>query len=331
MKTPQFWHSKNFISLALLPLTFLYKFGFFIKKKITKSSQSKIPVICIGNITAGGSGKTPTAIKLGKALLENDINFCYLTRGYKANLPSKNSTYFLPKNANNISPNFGDEPILLNEIAPVMIAKNRQIGHDEIVNHNFQAIIMDDGLQNFQLKTALKILVIDGFVGFGNNLLLPSGPLRQSLSSIASQINFFLIIGDRNQKIIDEINLLVSNPQIIFAQVIIKNLADFSNKKFVAFCGIAYPIKFFQLLKNNNLDIVSEISFSDHHNYQESEINKLLDLAKQKNCHLITTKKDWVKFSKIQQQQIKYLDIELEIDNLNCIIDEVKKLINHAK
>lgn len=328
-KTPQFWQSKNLISLALLPFSFVYKFLFFIKKQSTKSCCPKIPVICIGNISAGGAGKTPVALKLGEILLENNINFCYLTRGYNS---SNSSNIFLPKNSKISVNETGDEAILLNEIASVMIAKNRQIGYHEIIkNSSFQAIIMDDGLQNFQLQTQLKILVIDSKIAFGNNFLLPSGPLRQSLASIAKQIDFFVIIGEKNQQIISQIQQFVKNPSIIYGKVIAKNLPDFIDKNLMAFCGIAYPQKFFDELKKQGLNIVKEISFADHHNYNISEINNLIELAKQNKCHLITTKKDWVKFSPSQQKLIKFFDIELEFDNIDCIINSIKKIIKNVE
>lgn len=327
-KTPQFWQNKNLVSFALLPFSLIYKFLFFIKKKSTKSLITKIPTICIGNITAGGSGKTPFALKLGKILLENDINFCYLTRGYKA----KNSAnIFLPKNSDISVDKIGDEAMLLNEIASVMIAKNRRIGYQEIEKKSsFNAIIMDDGLQNFQLQTQIKILLIDSKIGFGNNFLLPSGPLRQSLASIAKNIDFFVIIGEKNPNIVFQIQQFTKNPSIICGKIVPKNLSEFVNKELIAFCGIAYPQKFFYELKRHQLNVVKEFSFADHHNYKISEIDNLINLAIKNNCQLITTKKDWVKFSPPQQKLIKFFDIELEFDNIDCIINSIKKITKNV-
>ncbi len=328
-KTPQFWQNKNLISFILLPFSLVYKFIFFIKQKCSKPLIVKIPTICIGNISAGGAGKTPFALKLGKILIENNINFCYLTRGYNAR---NSANIFLPKNSDISVDKIGDEAILLNEISSVMVAKNRQIGYQEIQQKSlFQAIIMDDGLQNFQLKTHIKILVIDSKIGFGNNFLLPSGPLRQSLASITKNIDFFVIIGEKNLKIISQIEKFVKNPSIIYGNVVAKNLSDFVNKKLIAFCGIGYPQKFFDELKKNGLNVIKEISFADHHNYKISEIENLLNLSKQNDCQLITTKKDWVKFSPSQQKLIKFFDIELEFDNTDCIINSIKKIIKNVE
>jgi len=327
-KTPQFWLKLNWISLILLPLTLLYKLGFYLKKKITKTHFAKIPVICVGNITAGGSGKTPFALALGQYFHEKNINFCYLTRGYKAQNKAQNSGVIYLDNSQNYSAHeVGDEPLLLSEVAPVFVAKNRWLGCQEIEkNPQFKAIIMDDGLQNFQLKHDIKILVIDGKIGFGNSLLLPSGPLRQSLSSVIKDVDLFVLIGEDFSAITQKILRQKPQAQIIKTQVNIKNLESFKNKKFIAFCGIAFPQKFFDLLIKSNLTLHENHAFSDHHNYQTHEIEKLLARAKNNNCHLLTTKKDWVKFSNKVQKEIDFVDIDLDLKSCNSNDEVLKKI-----
>jgi len=327
-KTPQFWLKLNWISLILLPLTLLYKLGFYLKKKITKTHFAKIPVICVGNITAGGSGKTPFAIALGQYFHEKNINFCYLTRGYKAQNKAQNSGVIYLDNSQNYSAHeVGDEPLLLSEVAPVFVAKNRWLGCQEIEKKpQFKAIIMDDGLQNFQLKHDIKILVIDGKIGFGNSLLLPSGPLRQSLSSVIKDVDLFVLIGEDFSAITQKILSQKPQAQIIKTQVNIKNLESFKNKNFIAFCGIAFPQKFFDLLIKSNLTLLETHAFSDHHNYQIHEIEKLLARAKNNNCRLLTTKKDWVKFSNKTQKEIDFVDIDLDLKSCNSNDEILKKI-----
>ena len=313
-KTPQFWlQKKSLISLILLPLSSLYKIGFLLKKFFAKTQKVDLPIICIGNIIAGGAGKTPVALALGEFLKENNIEFCYLTRGYK----SKNNKTLMIENPSQFNvAEVGDEALLLAETAPTCVSKNRYLGYKKIQeNKKYQAIIMDDGLQNFQLKYAIKILVIDGKIAFGNNRLIPSGPMRQSLLEIAKNIDLFVIIGQKNLQIEKQILQHNQNAKILFAKILASNLDKFINKDIVAFCGIAYPQKFFDFIKNIGLNLVETNVFADHYQYKNEDLEKLYQLALSKNLKLITTKKDWVKFPKNFQEKIDYLDIKLDFEN----------------
>jgi tetraacyldisaccharide 4'-kinase len=313
-KTPQFWlYKKSLISLILLPLSFLYKIGFLLKKTFVKTQKVELPIICIGNIIAGGAGKTPVALALGEFFKENNIEFCYLTRGYK----SKNNKALIIENSNQFNvEEVGDEALLLAEIAPTCVAKNRYLGYKKIrENKKYKAIIMDDGLQNFQLKYTIKILVIDSKIAFGNNRLLPSGPMRQSLTEVVKNIDLFVIIGQKNLQIERQILQHNQNAKILFAKILASNLDKFINKDIVAFCGLAYPQKFFDFIKNNSLNLVETNVFADHYQYKNEDLEKLYQNALSKNLKLITTKKDWVKFPQNFQEKIDYLDIKLDFEN----------------
>ena len=324
-KTPQFWlQKKSFISLILLPLSLLYKIGFLLKKNLVKTQKVDLPIICIGNIIAGGAGKTPVALALGEIFKENNFEFCYLTRGYK----SKNNKVLMIENSCQFGvEEVGDEAKLLAEIAPTCVAKNRYLGYQKIVeNKKYRAIIMDDGLQNFQLKYDIKILVIDSKIAFGNKCLIPSGPMRQSLAEIAKNIDLFVIIGQKNMQIEEEI--LQQNPvaKILSAQISTSNLDKFINKNIVAFCGIAYPQKFFDFIKNIGLNLVETKIFADHYQYKNEDLERLYQQALSKNLKLITTKKDWVKFPKNFQDKIDYLDIKLDFEDKILIKNLLEKI-----
>jgi tetraacyldisaccharide 4'-kinase len=325
-KTPQFWlQKKSFISLILLPLSLLYKIGFLLKKNLVKTQKVDLPIICIGNIIAGGAGKTPVALALGEIFKENNFEFCYLTRGYK----SKNNKVLMIENSCQFGvEEVGDEAKLLAEIAPTCVAKNRYLGYQKIVeNKKYRAIIMDDGLQNFQLEYDIKILVIDSKIAFGNKCLIPSGPMRQSLAEIAKNIDLFVIIGQKNIQIEEEI--LQQNPvaKILSAQISTSNLDKFINKNIVAFCGIAYPQKFFDFIKNIGLNLVETKIFADHYQYKNEDLERLYQQALSKNLKLITTKKDWVKFPKNFQDKIDYLDIKLDFEDKILIKNLLEKII----
>jgi tetraacyldisaccharide 4'-kinase len=169
--------------------------------------------------------------------------------------------------------------------------------------------------------------VIDSKIAFGNKCLIPSGPMRQSLAEIAKNIDLFVIIGQKNIQIEEEI--LQQNPvaKILSAQISTSNLDKFINKNIVAFCGIAYPQKFFDFIKNIGLNLVETKIFADHYQYKNEDLERLYQQALSKNLKLITTKKDWVKFPKNFQDKIDYLDIKLDFEDKILIKNLLEKII----
>ncbi len=328
MKTPKFWQNKNIIAILFWPFSWLYFLGFWLKKSLSQPQKINIFNICIGNIIAGGSGKTPVALALGKLLTNHNIDFSYLTRGYSKDYSvgclGKNHQpqFFLQNTAKNIA----DEALLLNELGNVAISKNRFLGAKLIKQHqpNCQAIILDDGLQNFTLQYNLKLLVIDGNILFGNCFLLPAGPLRQSINSGLKLADAFVIIN--NNTTLQQI-LAPQNKPIFTANLAIKNLDLFQNKKLFAFCGLAYPQKFFSLLQKHHLTLQQTQIFADHYAYKNSDLEKIINLSESLNLSPITTKKDWVKFSPQMQQKINYLDIELTFDNPELLVKMIKNTL----
>ena len=325
MKTPQFWASNNIISYILIPLSWLYLLATKIDSLFTRKTKINKTVICIGNLIAGGSGKTPTAIAIGK-IIKNLINkkFVYLTRGYKGEKQEFSSVNQAIEQLNKVS----DEAILLNEVAKTFIASNRAFGAKQIEQmKEIEAIILDDGLQNNNLFKDIKIIVIDGFVAFGNCKLIPAGPLRQNIKSGLAIADLIIIINEIND---ENLNLIKKYYQgkIIFAKTISKNLNQFNlDNKYLAFCGLAYPNKFFNFLTKQNLTLIEKINFADHHHYSNEELKKLTIKAKEYNCELITTKKDWVKFPTSYKKIINYLDIEVEFTDQD--IQHIKSLISN--
>lgn len=314
-KTPKFWATKNLISCALLPFSAVYFLGFKLAKIFSKKQRVKIPVICVGNLIAGGSGKTPTALALGKILREMNVNFAYLSRGYGA----KSDEFLRVENVEkNAAQKFGDEPVILAETAPAFIAKNRFLGAQKISEQNFQSILLDDGLQNNSLESDFKILVIDGKVGFGNGILIPAGPMREPLKGGLEKADLVIVIGEARVDLLTKI----SAKKTVRAKIVAKNLADFSGKKLLAFCGLAYPQKFFSLLKTQKT-----YEFPDHHSYTEKELKKICEEAEIMAATPITTKKDWVKFSPEFRKKISYLDVELEFENPSLIRAELQKIL----
>jgi tetraacyldisaccharide 4'-kinase len=322
LKTPQFWNKINFISCLLLPISWLYLLGHFLNCLRKTPTKINKPIICIGNLVAGGAGKTPVAIEIGKILQELNIGFSYLSAGYGAQIQD----FTLVDKSKHNSKDVGDEPILLSDVAPTFISKDRVIAATLIAKKpEIKLIIMDDGLQNPSIIKDLSILIIDGYYGFGNDLIIPAGPLREPIKFGMKKADLVVIIGEDRHQIAET---FCANKIIIRAKIVPVGCESFDKKSAIAFCGIGRPEKFFISLQESGVNIITKFSYADHHQYQEREIRKMINLAKQNNVSLITTKKDWIRFDEVYQRQIKYMDIKVEFENIDVLRDKLIELAN---
>ena len=323
MKAPQFWHKKNYLSFLLWPFSLLYFFGHFINCLRKNPVKIDKPLICIGNLVAGGAGKTPVAIAIGKILVEDlKIDFAYLSLGYKGEIKD----FVLVDKNKYESKDVGDEPLLLSEIAQTFVSKDRVFGAKEIAKISAKKlIIMDDGLQNPSLEKHFSILVIDGNYGFGNGFIIPAGPLREPIKAGIAKADLIIIVGEDRQKIAKN---FCGNKKVINAKITTINPEQFYKKSFIAFCGIGRPEKFFTSLQESNINVVTKFSYADHYRYKEEDITKMIDLAKKNNLKLITTKKDWVRLDKCYQNKSHYLDIKIEFENTEYLKEKLIKLSN---
>lgn len=323
-RTPQFWYNNTGIMAKILPpvlapLSFLYQLGHKVHQSWQTPKSVNIPVICIGNLTAGGAGKTPTSIALLKLLKEKKhIRLpMFLTRGYGGSLTEPECV-----DTSGSARIWGDEPLLLAQHTTTIVARNRYEGAKLAQKEHADLIIMDDGLQNNSLKKDISFVVINGQSGFGNFKTIPSGPLREPLSTGIDKADAFIFMGEDKRNTQD----LLPNDKPVFNGTITvpENGAPDKNKKYIGFSGIAHPEKFKQTLLNHSFEIVDFIPFSDHHTFSEKDMKKLLTLAKQKNATLITTEKDYVRLSDITiKEQIKTLPIQLSFSK-----NEKEKIIN---
>ncbi len=327
LRTPDFWYKETNISITLgeillYPLSVLYQIGHHINQNFTKTKSVKIPVICIGNITAGGSGKTPISIAINKLVQENNISNApyFLTRGYGGN---NHNTRVIK--VHDDAKETGDEPLLLASHSNTIISKNRYNG--ALMAHKLGAdlIIMDDGLQNQTLKKDISFLVIDGNMGFGNERTLPSGPLREPLKHALNKVDAVIIIGKDIRKIKNKIpdNMTVFYSQIKPAS---KNMPD-KSKQYIAFCGLGYPDKFFKTLKDNGYKIIKSFSFSDHHNFSYKDLKKIKDSALNSNSSIITTEKDYIRLPQTFKNDVVTLPIEIKFDNEDKLVSFIKSTL----
>ena len=282
------------------------------RHKIARSVDIGVPVICVGNIVAGGAGKTPTVMYLGK-LLSKRLKVAFLTRGY-------GGAFSGPIKVNPHKHTFqdvGDEALLLSKIAPTWVSKNRLDGGLAAKLDGAQIILMDDGFQNPTIGKTFSILVFDGPYGVGNNQLIPSGPLRETLGRGMSRADAVVIIGedlhDLQSKIPENIPLF----SVTTSPIISKKLKV--AKSVIGFAGIGRPRKFLETLKTLNVEIQDFVPFPDHHKFRNSEIEDLIRRASETGAQLVTTTKDFVRLPPNTKNSIIAMDIELNWANQNQI------------
>ena len=307
LSKPKFWDkNKTFIfPILLLPITILINLVGNCKKLFIKKQFFSIPIICIGNIYLGGTGKTPFSIKLFSILKNLNKNPAFIRKKYVA---------------------FQDEVQLQKKVGPIYENNKRTQAIKEAIKNKADVAILDDGFQDFSINKSLSIICFNEEQWIGNGFLIPSGPLRESLSSL-KRADYVIINGEKNinieKKIFKENKLI----KIYYTKYEATNIDEFKNKKIIGFAGIGNPINFFNLLKENNIEIIEEKEFPDHHNYSGKEIENLINKAKEKNAILLTTEKDYFRLNKNYKKNVNFLKIMVEVQNKNQFIEEIKKII----
>lgn len=301
MKTPKFWKERGFWAEILLPLSVFYYIFVLTNKLLFSPKKLSVPVICVGNATAGGAGKTPVCLALGNLLKKKKIAF--VSRGYGGTLkgPVKVDT------KKHIAHDVGDEPLLLAQIAPCWVGKNRLKTASAAIDSGAEIIILDDGLQNLSIEKDISILVVDGGSGFGNHMLIPAGPLRDRLDKTIAKSTFAIIIGEDKTNVANELKSI----SVLKADILPNTEPDHKEKIFLAFAGIGRPEKFFDTLIENQIRVADTISFPDHYPYKDKDMKELFARAEEKNAELITTEKDYVRLPYDVKDKVTILPIEI--------------------
>jgi tetraacyldisaccharide 4'-kinase len=322
---PKFWDKKknSFLSILLYPLSIIYYLILEIKKKVYIPKKFNIPIICVGNIYIGGTGKTSAAIEIAK-ILNQFKKICFLTKGYGRK--SKKDIYLNELNIYNQNlEDTGDEALLLNKFGHVYISNNRLEAIKNIIKLGYDAIILDDGFQDHLIFKNINILCFDSKNWIGNNNLIPAGPLREPLTAI-KEANFIIIKGEKNQIIEKKIKKISPNVKIIYAENRIENIETFKNKSFIAFTGIGNPYSFFNTLIDNNIKIIKQIIYPDHFQFTEKNYKTLFQEAENNNCNLITTEKDYVRINKKFKEKVYYTKLSTLLIEKEFLEKELKKL-----
>ena len=293
-KKPEFWDykTKSLASIILFPLSVIYKFIFWILKILTniKNQNSTIPVICVGNIYLGGTGKTPLVIEIYKILKSFGKN------------PA-----FIKKNYNYLS----DEIKMLEKTGKVYTNQKRYDGILLSASNNHDAAILDDGFQDFSIEPSFSVLCFNSSQMIGNGQLIPSGPLREGLGAI-KRADCLIINGDKNYDFEKKIYSIKKEIKIFYSNYKIKNIEKYYGKKIAAFAGIGNPENFFNLLKENKIDLIKTYIFPDHHNYSKKDF----EIMKKENLNmLVTTEKDFNRMNEEQKKNCSIIEVDLEIEN----------------
>ena len=304
---PRFWDNNqiSLYSIFLLPVSLLMQIINFVRRLMVKSQKFSIPIICVGNIYLGGTGKTPLCSELFSILKNLNKNAVFIRKKYDS---------------------FQDEINLLKQIGPVYEKSKRINALDEAIQNKFEVAILDDGFQDFSIEKDLSIVCFNEKQWIGNGFIIPSGPLREGLSAL-TRANCVIINGKKNINI--ENKILKNNKliKIFYSKYKPQNISDFKNRKIICFAGIGNPINFFDLLKKNEINVLEQISFPDHHNYSKTELDILIKKAKENNATLLTTEKDYLRIEEKYRGNINCLKIKIEIENKNEFIEEIKKII----
>lgn len=327
LNEPSWWYEANgrlsWQAWALSP--FSKSYGWIVYRRMLRGDglDVSLPVACVGNFTAGGTGKTPLACWLAKRLKNDGARPVFLTRGYGGRLKGPVWVDADQHTARDV----GDEPLLLVRHAPVMVSANRADGAVAIVESgkNFDIIIMDDGLQNPSLKKDFTIAVVDGIRGVGNGCVIPAGPLRAPLNTQVGCVDAIvvnhgaLVPEHAEKKHADLKSQLDSNgfrgPVFSASISVTGNTTLLRDEKVLAYAGIGHPERFFETVQGLGVKIEERRVFQDHHEISVPEAQDLLKLALGRNLKLVTTEKDWVRLSSHQQElsKLKQLSIAVPI------------------
>ena len=318
------WYNKNvfftILSILLLPFSFLYFLIFYIKKTLTIENEFTTPIICFGNINIGGTGKTSTLLSLLPELIKVKPKLVILLRGYKGIIKSTHKVDPI----HDTSLSVGDEALLYANSFKTFISSNRSRAIKEIIkSENPDLIILDDGFQDKRIKKNKNIILINGNRGLGNGLLLPSGPLREITSLALKKTDIVILIGEDHTDFKIRYQNQLNKKDLFKGEIV--SLENGLNKNFLAFSGIGNNESFFNTLEKNNHNLVKKLSFPDHYQYNKKEIEGIISTAKQNDLIPITTEKDINRISTTLKNQIKYLKIQIEIDNKDDLVNKILK------
>jgi len=313
MRAPDYWRRRTVTPFLLLPASWLYSMAGLLRHRLAKPWRAPIPVVCAGNLVAGGAGKTPLALALGDRLKASGVAVHFLTRGYGGS--EAGPIRVEPKRHS--FRDVGDEALLLARLAPTWVARDRRAGAVAAKEAGADIIVMDDGFQNPSLVKDLSFVVIDGGYGFGNGLVLPSGPLREPIARGLARADAVVMIDEDRTGARSH---LTHDLPFLAARLEPGPEGELlAGKSLVAFAGIGRPDKFFATLKSLGAELVEAVPYPDHHVYKPDDIMWMAEIAATLGTRPVTTLKDFVRLPDDAKPMIDTLSVTLEFADLAAL------------
>ena len=331
MQSPSFWYPPwpptlrdRFFRLAMTPFAALYSVGAGVRQRMTVPERISVPVICIGNFTAGGAGKTPTAIAIAQRLEAMGETPHFVSRGYGG----QEAGPVCVDAERHSSTDVGDEPLLLSKHSTTWVSQDRVAGAQAAERAGASAILLDDGFQNPALHKDLSLLVVDTGAGIGNGSVIPAGPLREPIAAAFKRTHGIVALG--TEPLQEDLAQLAKQAVIPVFRANLRPSAEtdtnLAGAKFVAFAGIGRPEKFFSTLRNLDAVLSQTKSFPDHHSFSDKDAQELLDLADREDACLITTEKDAVRLRKAGDGAVRKLGEQTKVLLVAAIFSDLPGL-----
>ncbi len=319
MRAPDFWPEDGALAALLAPLGAGYDLAGRLRRALVTSVAADIPVVCVGNLVAGGAGKTPVVLALVEALAARGAVHC-LSRGYGGSSPGPRRV----DPARDSAAEVGDEALLLARSAPSWVARDRAAGARAAAAAGARVLVMDDGFQNPALAKDLSLVVVDGAYGFGNRRVMPAGPLRESPARGLARADAVVLLGR------DERNLgavLGRRLPVLGARLAPRPGGErLAARRVLAFAGLGRPEKFFATLAELGAELAETRAFPDHHPYSATELRDLRQRAQALGAILVTTEKDAVRLAPGQRDGIETLAVAVVWDDpaaLQALLDKL--------
>lgn len=314
MRAPGFWQKPNALAgRVLAPLGALYAYG--TARRLAKGApfDPGIPVICVGNLNAGGTGKTPTVIALVERLIAQGYAPHVVSKGYGGSLTEPTRVDPLIHAAAET----GDEPLMIAAFCPVWVAKDRVAGAKAASNAGASVILLDDGHQDPSLTKTLSIIVCDAARGFGNGRTIPAGPLREPIATGLARADLLVSIGTpkMQHRFLKAHGDAVTIPHLRAHLKPLPTGMPWRGMRALAFAGIGYPDKFFATLRAEGVDVIATQALNDHQPLEPKLMQRLLAEAQAARAQLVTTEKDAVRLPPDLRAQVFPFPVRLEFDD----------------